>query len=409
MIKHENGTGFFWMGDTAWYLAYKLEKEEIEQYLNDRAKKKYSVIQMIAIEKPGTLNANGDAPFIDKYYAEFNEDYWEHIDYIIKKAKAKGLYVALLPTWREHITSKDDAITYGKKIANRYKDEPNIIWVIGGDTRDFSDQRKQIWENLAKAIKSVDTNHLMTFHPSRYITDESAKWLHNQDWLDLNMFQSGHGYSSTTEANKKIENSYNRTNPIKPAIDGEPRYETIKKRDGSNSNYGFNAYDVRSIAYLHLFSGAFGHTYGHHSIWQMHKAEDTTCSYGECTVYWDEALNADGSKQMQYIAELMRSRPILKRVPDQSLIENGNATATRGDGYAFIYLPLGNTVSINMGKISGSKVRGWWYNPRDGSVIKIDTFVNSGTSSFDPPENGKDWVLVLDDISKGYGEPGENN
>lgn len=77
---------------------------------------------------------------------------------------------------------------YGKFLAERYKDCPNIVWIIGGYIK--GDVKKEVWETLAQTIRSIDKNHLMTFHPFGRTT--SATWFNNSDWLDFNMFQSGH-------------------------------------------------------------------------------------------------------------------------------------------------------------------------------------------------------------------------
>ena len=81
----------------------------------------------------------------------------------------------------------DQAKAYGKFLAERYKDEPNIIWFIGGDIR--GDVKTAEWEALATSIKAIDKNHLMTFHPRGRTT--SATWFNNAPWMDFNMFQSG--------------------------------------------------------------------------------------------------------------------------------------------------------------------------------------------------------------------------
>jgi hypothetical protein len=62
-----------------------------------------------------------------------------------------------------------------------------------------------------------------------------------------------------------------------------------------------------------------------------------------------------------------------------------------------------------MGRVSGEKVRAWWFDPRTGDAKQIGTFENKGTREFDPPgekARGNDWVLVLDDASKAFPEPG---
>jgi hypothetical protein len=74
-------------------------------------------------------------------------------------------------------------------------------------------------------------------------------------------------------------------------------------------------------------------------------------------------------------------------------------TATRGNDYAFIYTYNARKIKVNMGKISGAKVKASWYSPRDGHYKAIGDFKNSGTAEFDPPgekKDGNDWVLVLE-------------
>ncbi len=54
--------------------------------------------------------------------------------------------------------------------------------------------------------------------------------------------------------------------------------------------------------------------------------------------------------------------------------------------------------------IKATKVKAWWFNPRDGKAAAIGTFDNKGRREFAPPTPGEllDWVLVLDDAAKKY-------
>jgi hypothetical protein len=42
---HEGSEPFFWLGDTAWELFHRLNREEADRYLEDRARKGFTVIQ----------------------------------------------------------------------------------------------------------------------------------------------------------------------------------------------------------------------------------------------------------------------------------------------------------------------------------------------------------------------------
>jgi len=401
MLQYADGQGFFWMGDTAWQLSYKLNKTEINHYLTDRKEKGFTVIQMSAVDSRWfPKNQEGKQPFTDKNFTP-NMAYWENIDYIVDKAAENGLYIALLPAWNNVLKTTSEAKIYGKFVANRYKDIKNIIWIIGGDSDPSKGNNKAIWNILANTIHTIiGDKQLMSYHPSGF--SSSAKWFNHEDWLDFNMVQSGH-CGQIEEANNFFKNAYNASS-AKPIFDGEPRYEDIEKcfykEDRDHTRY--TAQDTRKIAYEQVFSGAFGHTYGHQSIWQMfdYKYDE---SAGSVSKSWKNALNDPGASQMGYLSKLMKSRPILGRIPKQSIIKNGDGIATQGKGYAMVYLPNGGSVNITLNRVA-KNVKAWWYNPQTGDATLIDTY-KTATQKF--TTGSDDMILVLDDISKDFGTPGQ--
>lgn len=148
-------------------------------------------------------NACGHLPLSDLDPTKPNEQYFEHVDYIINKAREMSMYVAVLPSWGAHVVkenhplfpnhpifTKENAFTYGQFLGRRYKDNPNIIWEVGGDRK--SEGYEAIWEAMAKGLKSGDEGkHLITYHSPGETS--SSQWFHNADWLSFNMIQSGHG------------------------------------------------------------------------------------------------------------------------------------------------------------------------------------------------------------------------
>jgi hypothetical protein len=85
------------------------------------------------------------------------------------------------------------------------------------------------------------------------------------------------------------------------------------------------------------------------------------------------------------------------------------ATRDSGGSYAMVYAPIGRSFKVHMSKIAGPEVKAWWFNPRNGEARALGTYPNTGEREFLPPEPGEmvDWVLVLDDVSKGYPAPGQ--
>src|SRR5690554_3573087 len=145
-LMFEDGTPFFYLGDTAWELFHRLNKEETEKYLENRRAKGFTVIQAVILaELDGlhTPNAEGELPLTDNNPENINEAYFKHVDWVIKTAGEKGLYIGLLPTWGDKWNKKwgtgpvvftpENAGVYGSILGERYRDIPNIIWILGGD------------------------------------------------------------------------------------------------------------------------------------------------------------------------------------------------------------------------------------------------------------------------------------
>ena len=104
-LQYENGKPFFYLGDTAWELFHRLNREEATQYLTDRAQKGLTVIQAVVLAQLGGLtvpNPYGDLPLIGGDPAKPNEAYFRHVDFIVNKAEELGMFVGMLPTWGSH-------------------------------------------------------------------------------------------------------------------------------------------------------------------------------------------------------------------------------------------------------------------------------------------------------------------
>ena len=434
----EDGRPFFYLADTAWELFHRLDRSQAEAYLDLRASQEFNVIQAVALAELDGLtdpNAQGDLPLIDRDPTRpaitpgadpddpDQYDYWDHVAFVIDAANRRGLYIGLLPTWARWATTErsrgDDAITtananaYGAFLGRRFG-RKGVIWVLGGDRPPTN--HEDVWRAMAKGIAAGVSSladapePLMTFHPSGGQT--SSTWFHDDEWLDFNMQQTGHGPVEKVQPWKRIAADYGRS-PIKPVLDGEPLYEDhpIGFRDAPRYGYSSDAH-VRQRAYWDVFSGACGHTYGHHSVWQMFAPGRKPVNGPLLT--WDEAIHRPGADQLKYLRRLIESRPFLSRVPDPPMLvdplEDGeHIAATRGDGYAFVYSGQGRPIRVKLGAISGDRVRASWFNPRDGAVTPIGTFDNRGEREFACPSLGglgSDWVLVLDDAARDFPPPG---
>jgi hypothetical protein len=420
-LTFEDGTPFFYLGDTGWELFHRLNKNDTEKYLENRRAKGFTVIQAVVLAELDGLNtpdAEENKPLIDNDPLKPNEAYFAHIDWVIKKAREKGIFIGLLPTWGDKVDkkwgvgpvifNKENAFKYGEWIGKRYKDFNNIIWINGGD-RDGGGNNKVIWDAIGAGVKSVDKNHLMTFHP--WGERSSSEWFQQSRWLDFNMCQTGHGQRSYAIYKRLIVRDYDLT-PTKPCFDGEPRYEDHPVGWNPNILGWFDDADIRQAMYWNLFSGGFGHTYGCHPVWQM--LTPLREPVGLARHNWYDVLDLPGAWDLIHARRLMESRPFFSRVPDQSMIvpsyfpETDYVVATRGEGYAFVYFPTGWSAVIQLDKIGALIINAYWYDPRNGETKLIETISGKGTRKFTPPASGRgnDWVLILDDASVNFRIPG---
>ena len=204
--------------------------------------------------------------------------------------------------------------------------------------------------------------------------------------------------------------------PVKPTLDSEPGYENITDRlvrDNPNARR-IGADDVRRAAYLAVFAGAAGHTYGNGEVYEFWDASQRRSLPGWAAgLPFEESLQLPGASQMRYLRRLIESRPMLKRIPDQSLIagEAGDRAtrrvqATRADdgSYAFVYSATPGPLQIDLSKLAGERLWVWEYRPatRDallrGQIERTDG-VREFARSTDFHGDRDDWVLVLDEAT----------
>ncbi|AFY88047.1 glycoside hydrolase family 140 protein [Chroococcidiopsis thermalis] len=435
-LVKEDGSPFFWLGDTSWAILQKATREDahnqpsVLRYLEDRAAKRFNVIQCRLVRNAESTNAYGQAAFIRGNFARpqiangANNDYWDMADWFVAQAEAHGLYLALLPIWANNVPNHDPivqnpaiAYRYGHFLGNRWRHKSHLIWVMGGDPvreRDVDNpERLRMTRAIAEGIadgtngdarfdgQADYSTTLMTYHP-RGGGRSSSRHLHQEKWLDFNMIQTTTSFEFRNY--KTIAADYAKE-PPKPTLDAEVAYEnSLSLSRNAPPDKRIQPWHVRKAAYWAVFAGGFGHTYGHRSFigWVR---EGEHLGRG-ADIPWFKSLDAPGAGQMTYLRNLMESQPFLTRIPDRSSIANGQseqldriqATRNADGSYVMLYLPTSNAVTIQMDKISGERVKARWFNPRQGTWQAIGEFAAAGTKRFVPPshERDRDWVLVLE-------------
>lgn len=430
-----HNTPFFWMGDTGWKLL-KLKREDIDVYLETRAKQNFNIIQGPVVcqkyyDGPFEPNAYNQFPFTDPADPlSFNEVYFAHLDYAVDKAASLGLYMALVPMWAQgmELYSEAQLGAFGKKMGQRYGGKKNVIWVAGGEAAGEATPART--NALAAGLKEGCLNkQLITVHPNGRKSSSSGAYktssqsgtynFHNESWLDFNMIQSGHNRNFQ---NFKLITSDYRLQPVKPVLEAEYFYEDHPNWPDRNKPDVPRAgeYDSRKGGYWAVFSGSLGFTYGHHAVWLFYE-QDEKIRFTRPTIDWRSALSSPGAKTVTHLRTLMESYPFQKTFPDQGLLAGLEADSAANDvirilrdgerakndaSFIMAYIPAEGRGALNTSVINAKKVNASWFDPAAG---RTHTFLrqikNPGKIDIVPDPAYKDRVLIIEDASKKYKVP----
>ncbi len=222
------GEPYFLNADTAWALAWKLDRKLVQTYLQHRKAQRFNAIAVVAF--PSGLdstnfdkqNVYGDQPF-EQINGKWDPtrpvitlgsrpdnrteyDYWDHLNYIIKTAELNQMYVILLPTWGNYVAgswsgastseiifNRTNAYAYARFLGDRYRSRSNLIWMLGGDrsavygSRDYRPVFRSLAEGIADGVNGEDNQDnladysttLISYHPRKDSVSSSA-WFHSE-------------------------------------------------------------------------------------------------------------------------------------------------------------------------------------------------------------------------------------
>ena len=429
-LENRAGKPFFWLSDAAYDMFHRLSFEEIKWYLKDRQSKGFTVIQA-AILPGGTdlqgLNRYGAAPLVDANPNTPNERYFELVDTTVQMAARRNLYMGLVPAMGDKVAegwgkgpavfTSRNAYNYGYWLGKRYKEQENIIWILGGASPAQQEKAdwKPVWRAMARGIQEgTGYQALITYLPEPG-EKGSAGSLHTESWLNLNLVNNGHE-ASPQPVWDWVERDY-RLPSSKPVVMANASFEDHPVQGSgaatSERKAHFTDYDFRKQAYRSVFKGACGVGYGNYAVSRFIGSEGV----GEMGFYWKDGLQQPGAFSAGYIKKVMECRPWTTRVQDPGLVVEGqeegenHITAIRGSNndFAMVYLPVGKTIQVNTSFMKSDDIKIWWYDARIGLLVRGKSEYRRGLITLTPPTlgPGQDWVLVLDDPEYQYRPPGD--
>jgi len=386
----KDGKPFFWLGDTIWPAPCSYTKDELEFYFRRRKEQGFTVIHIMVtwVSFGGELFAvkKGDAVnnmpmWLNNDPATPNDEYFKLVDMVVRLAADHDMILVILPcgggsgTFVGHnkvITDKN-VRAYVRWVAERYKNEPHIIWANGFDLQPWLFE--EIAREFVEGIKESGAKQLMSYHPCGGV---SSSFFHSEDWLDINFIQTWEEYNIVT---RMVSADYSK-NPAKPVVHVEGAYE-------SGTEYKtapITSRIVRQQAYSAYLCGGF-HTYGHNDMWRK-------------TPYWRECVDSKGANELTVLKNFFTSFEWWKLKPDITLFGSETwrtqpAAISEDGDFAIVYFTSRMELHIEIDRIGGGgPVKATWIDPVTGKDVG-ESVVSGNTYSFTSPACCDDAILVL--------------
>lgn len=419
------GKPFTYIADTPWGLASKLSQADVIAYLDDREAKGFNTIQMMLLPMPsewGTKNTYGDSPFNNMNPASpaitpvattnpadaSGYDYWDHVEWVIDQAGARGIQVAAAVSWygyggrdwRPYMTTSA-ATAYGTFLGQRFGGKPHLFWILGGDNNPIGDaasvpagmdtsDRVEATNAMANAIRANESiRHLMSYHAKRRTS--SAAYFLSQPWHTVH-------FSYSAEATYSLVlTDYNRTT-VRPVVMPESYYDA---RTGTPI---LDRRRLRAQAWWSFLSGAVGFAYGHENVWDMDSG-------------WRTGLGAASATDIQHLGTFLAGYKAHLLRPDHragntvKLLTGGYGTTSTNGGldygvsaiasdnsFGLAYFPTTRSdIVVNLAALGGGSVRLSWWNPGvGGAKTLIGTYAGTGTRALTWPSGYTDALLVAE-------------
>lgn len=412
-LAHDDGTPFFWMGDTAWSGPLLSTKEEWHFYLKERVREKFSAVQFVGTQYRAAPDGNLEK---QKAYTGFepiaiNPKFFQWMDARVDAINAADLLAVPVLLWAWGPPDRldnpgaslpvDQAILLAKYMVARWGAN-DVVWILGGDG-DYRGEKAARWRTIGRGVFGDSHHAPVALHPG------GMHWIYNEfydeSWLDIMGYQSGHGDDDRTLSwifNGPPSKDWQKE-PPRPYINLEPPYEN---HIAYQSKQRHTPLSVRRACYWSLLSvPTAGVTYGGHGVWGWDNGVTPPVDhpYTGIPLPWQQALTMPAAEQMGYLVDFFTSIDWWRLCPAQELLASqpgetaphrhiAAAKSDSGDE-AFIYIPKDRSVDLHLESLKPN-LKATWGNPRTGERSDASSTEANRSTRFETPGDG-DWVLIL--------------
>lgn len=429
------GQPFPLLGRSSWFMA-ALSAADQELYLEDCARRGVNTVEfaLIGHDPRGRhvpFDDAGRAPFLRrldgqpwegslKYedpaaaapdFTTPNEEYWKGIDAVLARCAGRGVLTLVFPAyvgyggytdqgWMKELefNGRERMRVYGEWLARRYRDQPNLVWMLGGDHGGFNPRQAEAERGLIEGLLAGGKGGVPKLRSAEWQSDTIGT--DDPDFggfVTLNGAYTFDGYSAY-----HARRAYAHT-PVQPAFYLEGPYDE-EHTDGTNVNPSASP-PVRRFQWWGWLGAIGGHVFGNGYVWPFHDE------------VWKQHLDTQGARDMAVMNAFVQSiawftlvpsglggqRELITRSGSQEKARDYIAAAASLDGSLLVaYSPPDRWGPFETDlRVMRGPARARWFDPTNGTFTAVaDNLPNTAPRSFTPPgrnaAGGNDWVLVVE-------------
>ena len=243
-FTHQDGTPFFWLGDTWWMgLCERLEwPEDFKTLAADRKQKGFNVIQIVAGLYPDMPafddRGRNEAGFPwEKDYSRIRPEYFDKADERLYDLADENFVPCIVGAWGYHLPwlGVERMKKHWRYLVARYGALP-VVWCAAGEVnlpyyleKGFplgGEKQAADWEGVIRYLRSINAfGRPVTVHPTGLPPLSGRRLYADQGLLDFDMLQTGHGEREVLAPTiRALRDSYGARPPM-PVLNGEVCYE----------------------------------------------------------------------------------------------------------------------------------------------------------------------------------------
>lgn len=413
-IVHDDGTPFFWLGDTCWAGPMQASDKEWDDYMRVRVRQHFNTVQFMAT--PSLASPSGDRDgemgFNGTERIAVNAAFFQRIDRRIDAMNRAGLLSVPALLWAAHWSTpevnahnpglwlpEDQCVRLARYMVARWGAH-HVVWILPGDAI-YAGDRALRWQRIGRAVFGSARHALVTLHPGGQHWYGDA--FRDEEWLSVIGYQGGHSSAVdwlAWDVSGDPATDWKAT-PTRPIINLEPCYEYHV--DQGDLTRRLSPFDVRRAVYWSLLvSPTAGVTYGGHGVWGWDDGVRPPIHHPTTGVPlpWRQALEMPGAYQMAHVAELFESLEWWRLLPAPEMVldQPGQeavgrtvvaARSQQGD-LAVVYVPSEPQVHVVLAGVEPG-LHAFWFDPRTGR--RKSTVGQNGV--FETPDATEDYLLVL--------------